>query len=134
MILTHDMGFAKLITIQIYNLEKRGDKDKFYGYNPHHGWNKLSTDALDLISTAKIKKGKSTWYLGIILNVAGNRIKSNDNDSVEGENRMLPPRYQQSYYPLKSGCVWQSAYLVIRSKGSHLYNYLLTKYDTDCKA
>ena len=101
---THS-GVCKIDNHTKYSMIKRGDKVRFYGYNARYGWNRLLTDVLDLISTVKAKIQVNTIIKKVYWIPAGNRIKYNDNESVEGENKLIPPRYQQGSYSLGSGCV-----------------------------
>ena len=78
-----------------YSFAKRGDNGGFYGCNPCYGWNKVSLDALELLFTVKVKKADLHESTEILLNTARNRIKSIDNESVVGEQKMNPPSYQQ---------------------------------------
>ena len=57
----------------------------FYGYSPYSGWNKLSPDVLELLSTVKVKKASENYNIEILLNATGNRMESIDNESIEGE-------------------------------------------------
>ena len=87
-----------------------------------------------LLSTVKAKKAIQHDNKEILMNAAGNRIKSNDNETVEAENKLIPSKYQQNSYPLESGYIWLIVCLVIRPKDSNLADYLLTKYEMDFKA
>ena len=128
-------GVIKIDNHTKYSIVKRDDKDRsFYGYNPHYGWNKLSPDVLKLLSTVKVKKASLHFNIEIKLNVTGNVIESINNESLECEQIMIPPGYQQRSYDAESGCVWMSTCLSIRSKDSHLDDYLLETYSTNSKA
>ena len=59
----------------------------------HYGWNKLSPDVLEPLSTVKVKKASANYNIKIILNATGNRMESIDNESVEGECIMISPGY-----------------------------------------
>ena len=85
-----------------------------------------------LLSTVKAKKAIQHDNKEILMNAAGNRIKSNDNETVEAENKLIPSKYQQNSYPLESGYIWLIVCLVIRPKDSNLADYVLTKYEMDC--
>ena len=89
-------GICKIDNHIKYYLAKSADIDGFYGYHPHYGWNKLSHDILTLFSKTKVKEASLHKNKEILLNVAGYRMKSNDNEIVEGQKKLFPLRHQQN--------------------------------------
>ena len=75
-----------------YYLAKSGDTDVFYEYNLHYGWNKLSHDLLTMLSKTKVEEITLHLSKSVLLNAAGNRMKSNDNESKEGQYKSISPR------------------------------------------
>ena len=65
----------------------------------------LSPEVLRLLYTVKVKKVDLHKNTEILLNAAGKMIKSIDNESVEGDQKMIPPICQQIFYDVESGCV-----------------------------
>ena len=104
--------------------QKNGDIDGFYRYNPHYGWNKLSHDILIQLPKTKVTEVGLNGNKQVVLDQAGYMIQSNDDQSVQGNNKLIPTGYQQDFYLYDSGCVWLSTCFVIRSFDRQLAEYL----------
>ena len=72
-----------------YYISNIGGTKKFWGYNPHYGWNKLVHYLLMKIPHNRVMDTSKHDNEEVVFNDTGSREISIDNEFVEGPNKVI---------------------------------------------